>query len=83
MGCCARGDSDEAGAGVTGRGSGRCPKDHLGRRDGRKSAGVQAGWVTRFDLGVRMTGANGEAAIWEGPVHGAVLGCVTKILINI
>lgn len=45
--------------------------------------GVQAGWVTRFDLGVRMTGANGEAAIWEGPVHGAVLGCVTKILINI
>ena len=30
-----------------------------------------------------MMGAEGEAVMWGDPVHGAVLGCGTKVLIII
>lgn len=32
---------------------------------------------------MKVTGAKGEAAIWGDPVHGAVLGCVTEVLVII
>ena len=32
---------------------------------------------------VRMMGAEGEAVMWGDPVHSAVLGCSTKVLIII